>query len=71
MINRSNSIPYWVATEIVQRDNLEKRVAVLRKFIYIADHCRALCNFNGLMEILSGLNMTAVSLFVAFNTKLI
>jgi son of sevenless-like protein len=61
MINRSNTIPFWVATEIVQRDNLEERAAILRKFISIADHCRALSNFNALMEILSGLNMTAIS----------
>jgi hypothetical protein len=61
MIARSNTIPFWVATEIVHRDNLEERVAILRKFIFIADHCRALCNYNALMEILSGLNMTAVS----------
>jgi hypothetical protein len=60
MINRSNTIPFWVATEIVQRDNIEERVAFLRKFITIADHCRSICNYNGLMEILSGLNMTAI-----------
>eukprot|EP00026_Physarum_polycephalum_P002010 Phypoly_transcript_02014.p1 GENE.Phypoly_transcript_02014~~Phypoly_transcript_02014.p1 ORF type:complete len:251 (-),score=24.10 Phypoly_transcript_02014:142-894(-) len=60
MIARSNTIPFWVATEIVQRDQLEERVAILRKFICIAEHCRTLCNYNGLMEILSGLNMTAI-----------
>jgi son of sevenless-like protein len=60
MITRSNTIPFWVATEIVQRDNIDERVAILRKFIYIADHCRALNNYNALMEILSGLNMTAI-----------
>jgi len=60
MINKSNSIPFWVATEIVQRDNLEERVFLIKKFISIADHCRAISNYNGLMEILSGLNMTAI-----------
>jgi len=60
MITRSNKIPYWVATEIITRDNLEERVSVLRKFIQIADHCRAIGNYNGVMEVLSGLNMTAV-----------
>jgi len=60
MIKRSNKIPYWVATEIMQRDSAEERVTMLRKFITIADHCKTLCNYNAVMEILSGLNMTAV-----------
>eukprot|EP01132_Coremiostelium_polycephalum_P001190 gene1190-1503_t len=60
IIKRSNIIPLWVATEIVQEERLTKRANIIKKFISIADHCRNLNNFNAVMEILSGLNLTPV-----------
>ncbi|EGG18190.1 RasGEF domain-containing protein [Cavenderia fasciculata] len=60
IIKRSNNIPLWVATEIVQEERLTKRANIIKKFISIADHCRNLNNYNAVMEILSGLNMTPV-----------
>ncbi|KYR00468.1 RasGEF domain-containing protein [Tieghemostelium lacteum] len=60
IIKRSNLIPLWVATEIVQEERLTKRSNIIKKFINIADHCRNLNNFNAVMEILSGLNLTPV-----------
>eukprot|EP01133_Synstelium_polycarpum_P004020 gene4020-4656_t len=60
IIKRSNTIPLWVATEIVQEERLTKRANIIKKFISIADHCRNLNNYNAVMEILSGLNITPV-----------
>jgi len=60
IIKRSNSLPLWVATEIVQEERLGKRANIIKKFISIADHCRNLNNYNAVMEILSGLNLTPV-----------
>lgn len=37
MIRRSNTIPLWVATEIIKEDKLQRRVAVLKKFISVAE----------------------------------
>lgn len=42
MIRRSNSIPLWVATEIIKEDKLQRRVAILKKFISIAEVKRSL-----------------------------
>lgn len=35
-----------MATEIVQCDNLEERVCLLKKFISIAEHSRAISNYK-------------------------
>jgi len=60
MIRRSNNIPLWVATEIIKEDKLTRRAYLLKKFINIAEFCRQLNNFNAVMEIISGLNLTPV-----------
>ncbi|EGC30334.1 hypothetical protein DICPUDRAFT_157929 [Dictyostelium purpureum] len=60
IIKRSNLLPLWVATEIVQEERLAKRANLIKKFISIADQCKNLNNFNAVMEILSGLNLTPV-----------
>ncbi|EFA83616.1 RasGEF domain-containing protein [Heterostelium album PN500] len=61
IIRRSNIIPLWVATEIVQEERLTKRANIIKSLlILLMYHCRNLNNFNGVMEILSGLNITPV-----------
>lgn len=61
MVERFNSVSYWVATEIVMQTELRKRVATLKKFVLIAEHLESIGNFNGVMEIIGGLNLFAVS----------
>jgi len=60
VIEFSNTIAYWVATEIVTTANLKKRSSILRQFIHIAQHCAKMHFYNGLFEIMAGLNMGLV-----------
>jgi len=60
LVERFNSVSYWVATEIVMQTDLKTRIQVLKKFIGVAERMKAIGNFNGVMEIIGGLNQLAV-----------
>eukprot|EP01104_Vermistella_antarctica_P018091 TRINITY_DN6594_c0_g1_i1.p1 TRINITY_DN6594_c0_g1~~TRINITY_DN6594_c0_g1_i1.p1 ORF type:complete len:1512 (+),score=324.59 TRINITY_DN6594_c0_g1_i1:100-4536(+) len=60
MIQRFNEVSGWVRTEILKVDNHKERVQVLTKFIQVAEKCLALNNLNAAMEIVSGLQDSAV-----------
>lgn len=60
MIKRFNVVSLWVSTEIVKTENLKDRIGVLCKFLELADKCRSLNNFNGVLEIISGLSASCV-----------
>lgn len=51
----------WVATEIVVTPNIKKRAAVIKHFILIANACLQLRNYNTLLEITAGLNLSVIS----------
>ena len=55
-----NKAAGWVATTILNMDSLKERVKIVTKFIQLAEELRLLANFNGVMEILSGLGSAAV-----------
>eukprot|EP01130_Rhizamoeba_saxonica_P003254 TRINITY_DN1390_c0_g1_i1.p1 TRINITY_DN1390_c0_g1~~TRINITY_DN1390_c0_g1_i1.p1 ORF type:complete len:956 (-),score=231.94 TRINITY_DN1390_c0_g1_i1:343-3210(-) len=59
MIERFNYVSGWVATVICTTENLKKRIKVTQKFVQIAEKLAALGNFNGCMEVVSGLNRGA------------
>jgi hypothetical protein len=61
MVERFNTVSYWVASEIVVQTDLKRRLALIKKFIGIAEQMREIGNFNGLMEIIGGLNSMAVT----------
>ncbi|PRP76499.1 hypothetical protein PROFUN_15151 [Planoprotostelium fungivorum] len=61
LVDRFNTVSYWVSTEIVIQSELKERVNVLRKFIIIAEHLRDLGNYNGVMEIIAGLNSFVIT----------
>ncbi|KAI9143235.1 ras guanine nucleotide exchange factor domain-containing protein [Paraphysoderma sedebokerense] len=61
MIAHFNQMSYWVATEITTQPELKARALVVEKFIKIAKECRKERNFNTLMAIISGLNLSAVT----------
>lgn len=61
MINNFNSTSYWVATEICTQPELKYRVRTVERFIKLAKELRRLNNFNTLMAIVSGLNLSAVA----------
>ena len=49
-----------VISEIIRRSLSSERVAVIEKWITIADICRCLHNFNGVLQICSALSNSAV-----------
>jgi len=60
LVERFNLVSYWVATEIVMQTDAKQREKTVRKFISVAEHLRELNNFNGVMEIIGGLNLWPV-----------
>lgn len=60
MIKRFNLVSTWVATEIVNTEKLTDRVMKVKKFLNIAKMCRDIGNFNGIMEILAGLQNSSI-----------
>lgn len=60
MIDHFNVISMWVASEIVNTEDLKERANSLKKFLTVCDHLFELGNFNGLMEIVAGLSLGCV-----------
>ncbi|GFS63661.1 rap guanine nucleotide exchange factor 4 [Trichonephila inaurata madagascariensis] len=60
-LRRFNEVQHWVATEMTLCNNLSRRVALLRKFIKIAAHCREYQNMNSFFAIVLGLSNVAVN----------
>ncbi|XP_048469807.1 rap guanine nucleotide exchange factor 5 isoform X3 [Rhincodon typus] len=60
MLQRCNEVQLWVATEVLLCSQLSKRVQLVKKFIKVAAHCRALRNLNSFFAIIMGLNSAAI-----------
>eukprot|EP01087_Luapelamoeba_hula_P021633 TRINITY_DN75_c4_g2_i3.p1 TRINITY_DN75_c4_g2~~TRINITY_DN75_c4_g2_i3.p1 ORF type:complete len:1301 (-),score=228.88 TRINITY_DN75_c4_g2_i3:392-4294(-) len=60
LIPHYNHIANWVATEILITKGSSTQVRVIEKFIRLALHLLHLNNFNGAMEIISGLNHSTI-----------
>lgn len=60
MVERFNTVSFWVATEIVMKTDIKDRVVALKKFIAVAESLAQMNNFNGVMEVIAGLNLFAV-----------
>eukprot|EP01126_Amoeba_proteus_P056996 TRINITY_DN7227_c0_g1_i2.p1 TRINITY_DN7227_c0_g1~~TRINITY_DN7227_c0_g1_i2.p1 ORF type:complete len:865 (+),score=209.08 TRINITY_DN7227_c0_g1_i2:826-3420(+) len=56
MIERFNYVSGWVATTICLAEKQKDRIKVVTKWIEVAQKLHAMHNFNGLLEIVSGLN---------------
>eukprot|EP01117_Protostelium_nocturnum_P019738 TRINITY_DN862_c0_g1_i1.p1 TRINITY_DN862_c0_g1~~TRINITY_DN862_c0_g1_i1.p1 ORF type:complete len:512 (+),score=132.05 TRINITY_DN862_c0_g1_i1:295-1830(+) len=65
LVERFNTVSYWVSTEIVTQSELKERVNAVKRFIIIAEHLKDFGNFNGVMEIIGGLNSFVVSRLTA------
>jgi len=61
LVDRFNKVSYWVATEIVMSTNIKDRVNLMKKFIAMAEHLRDMGNFNGVMEVVAGLNLWSIT----------
>mmetsp|Transcript_16038 Transcript_16038/g.22271 ORF Transcript_16038/g.22271 Transcript_16038/m.22271 type:complete len:457 (+) Transcript_16038:73-1443(+) len=60
MIKQFNLFSNWVSCALVTQVTLEGRVETLKKFIDLMDELQTLNNFNGMMEVLSGINSSSV-----------
>jgi len=60
MTKNFNYFSGWVTTTLITTPSKDMRVKFCKKFLDIAFHLRALGNFNGVMEIWSGLNRQPV-----------
>lgn len=49
-----------IATEILHLDDVNLRVAVIEKWVAVADICRCLHNYNAVLEITSSLNRSSI-----------
>jgi len=62
LISRFNEVSIWVTTEIV-KSSAESKRRTIERFIKLANEMNKINNFNGVMEIISGLNNSASRLF--------
>jgi hypothetical protein len=60
MISRANQISYWAASLVLWQDKVTERAKVYAKFTQVLDALLKLRNFNSLMGVLAGLNMSSV-----------
>lgn len=60
LVNHFNGVSRWVSTAIVSAPDVESRVVYLKRFLIAAHACAELRNFNGVMQILSGVEAFAV-----------
>ncbi len=60
MVQHTNKISAWVATEILLRRDIKEQLKILKMFIKVAKLAESHNNFNTTMEILSGLNRSSV-----------
>eukprot|EP01105_Mastigella_eilhardi_P000341 TRINITY_DN1044_c0_g1_i11.p1 TRINITY_DN1044_c0_g1~~TRINITY_DN1044_c0_g1_i11.p1 ORF type:complete len:524 (+),score=124.10 TRINITY_DN1044_c0_g1_i11:973-2544(+) len=60
-ISWSNRVSLWVASEIVTTPHLGKRISTVSRFIHIADQSRTYGNWNGVFEVMTGLQMASVA----------
>lgn len=60
MINFFNTFSNWMATIILQTEDLEERIEILEKFIEVAGELYELNNYNGVFAVCSGLCLSSV-----------
>eukprot|EP00698_Gefionella_okellyi_P024082 TRINITY_DN8408_c0_g1_i1.p1 TRINITY_DN8408_c0_g1~~TRINITY_DN8408_c0_g1_i1.p1 ORF type:complete len:626 (+),score=142.47 TRINITY_DN8408_c0_g1_i1:55-1932(+) len=59
-ITHFNVVSRWVSDSVLSDSTPKGRANVIQHFVTVAEHCRKLNNFNGLLEIVTGLNTAAV-----------
>ena len=61
MTKWSNHVTRWIISEVVTiKDNIKTRATVVERVIMLAQHLEKLNNFNGVKEVLAGLQSSAV-----------
>ncbi|KAK7065858.1 Ras protein-specific guanine nucleotide-releasing factor [Halocaridina rubra] len=57
---RFNEVSRLVASEVIRGGTLASRVAVIEKWVAVADICRCLHNFNGVLQVCAAFQNTSV-----------
>jgi len=61
MIRRFNEVSLWIATEVLSySNNIKMRTKMIELFIKVAGRLRDLNNYNGIIEVLAGLQCVPV-----------
>jgi hypothetical protein len=60
MIEHFNIVTRWLAIEILAPEDVHDRAAAMHRIIVVAEECRVLHNYNGVMTILAGLQSTPI-----------
>jgi len=60
LIEHSNNVAAWVASVVLSEANIEQRSDAFGHLVEVASECAKLGNFNGLFEIMAGLDLAAV-----------
>jgi len=60
-ISRFNQVSNWISAELLQIADPKKRATTLAFFVDLAKEFETLNNFNGVMEVLSGLSQSSIS----------
>ncbi|KAF4072107.1 hypothetical protein AMELA_G00270520 [Ameiurus melas] len=55
-----NDVSNLIASEILRCEDVNTRVAVMEKWVAVADICRCLHNYNAVLEVTSSLNRSAI-----------
>ncbi|KAI3386284.1 hypothetical protein SNEBB_007626 [Seison nebaliae] len=58
--SRFNHMSQLVVNEVVQSKNIRERICIIEKWTQVADTCRMLQNYNGILQIISAFNNSAV-----------
>ncbi|KAF7725698.1 hypothetical protein EC973_009415 [Apophysomyces ossiformis] len=59
-IEYSNQVTAWVTDSILSKEEVKRRAAVAKHWIYVAEKCRQLNNYNTCMAILSAFDNSAI-----------
>jgi hypothetical protein len=70
MVDQFNRRSYWVASEILSREDFNLRLKCLKHFIDLASQCLSLHNFYAVFSIVNGLSLTPVHRLKALWNKL-
>ncbi|XP_011305248.1 ras-specific guanine nucleotide-releasing factor 2 [Fopius arisanus] len=60
MTKRFNEVSQLIVSEIVRRSNISARVAAIEKWAAVADICRVLHNYNGVLQICAAFTNSSV-----------
>jgi len=61
LLARLNRLSFWVPSMVLWMEKMKDRSKVYTKFVNISEHLRKMNNYNTLMGIVAGLNMSSIN----------